>query len=84
MQTSTAESDAKKQPGTVVETMSGATLRGGRRSGPGGAWAQYIRSRPEGAQGVLGCAAVCLSAVSLLLEDFLLLVYHLLFVYLFD
>ena len=27
----------------------------------GGPWAQYIRSGPEGAQGVFGCAALSLS-----------------------
>ena len=32
---------------------------------PGDPWAQYIRSGPEGAQGVLGCAAVSLSACTL-------------------
>ena len=33
--------------GTVVETMSGGTLRGAKRSGPGSPWAQYInRSAP--------------------------------------
>ena len=36
--------------GTEVETMCGATLRGAKRSGQGGAWAQYIASGPEGAQ----------------------------------
>ena len=56
--------------GTVLETMSGATLRGGRRSGPERPWAQYIRSGPEGAQGVLAFVAVCLSALHLLLVSF--------------
>ena len=52
----------------VAGSQDRATKRGMRRPGgrpacpgsPGGPWAQYIRSGPEGAQGVLACAALYL------------------------
>ena len=37
----------------AVEHEAGNPRRVAGRTGPGGPWAQYIRSGPEGAQGVL-------------------------------
>ena len=43
----------KMDAGTAVGSESGTPLRVARRTGPGDPWAQYIRSGPLGARGVL-------------------------------
>ena len=50
--------NAKNESRPCKETSSGGGICS--RS-PGGQWAHYIRSGPEGAQGVLGYAALSLS-----------------------